>query len=148
MAETAVLAETLGAAALNLAKAPIGNHIPSGPYRSFTILEERNKIVSRKLPVVSQLAVLPTGKPFIGGDPKTPIASGENASNIVAREMLTRRRLPRSGPNAIEANQAEFGAKPEITVGRLSNRVDDAFDKAFADRPRGVRVLIDVERWV
>jgi hypothetical protein len=62
--------------------------------------------------------------------------------------MFTGGRLPWGGPNAVEAKQAEFCAKPEITVGRLSNRVDAACEKAFADRPRFVRVLIDVERWV
>jgi hypothetical protein len=92
--------------------------------------------LSGKLRVVSQLAVLPTCKPFRGANPKTPIARGEQASNIAAGEMLTRRRLPWDAPNAIEAKQAEFRAEPEITVGRLSNRVDDAFEKAVADRPR------------
>ena len=95
---------------------------------------------------MSQLAVLPTCKPFRSADPKTPVARDEQASNIAAGEMLTRWRLPWDAPNAIEAKQAEFRAQPEITVGRLGNRGDRAFEKAVADRPRGVRVLIDVER--
>ena len=78
-------------------------------------------ILSGKFRVLSQLAVLPTCKPFIGANPKTPIARGEQASNVAAGEMLTRRRLPWDEPNAIEAKQAEFRAQPEITVGRLSD---------------------------
>jgi hypothetical protein len=98
--------------------------------------------------VVGQLAVLPTCKPFRGANPKTSIAPGEHASNIGAREMLTRGRLPGDAPNAVEAKQAEFCAEPEITVGCLSNRVDDGFEKAVANGPRVVGVLIGVERRV
>jgi hypothetical protein len=105
-------------------------------------------ILPRKFRVVSELAVLPTYKSLSGTDPKTPIAPGEHASNIRARKVLARGRLPRDAPNAVEAKQAEFRAEPEITVGRLSNRVDDGFEKAVADGPGIVRVLIDVERRV
>jgi hypothetical protein len=97
---------------------------------------------------MSQLAILPTCKPSCGANPKTPIARCEQASNIAAREMLTRWRFPWDAPNAIEAKQTTFRAEPEITVGRLSKFVDGALEKAVADRPRGVRVLIDVERWI
>jgi len=97
---------------------------------------------------MSQLAILPTCKPFCGANPKTPIARGNESSNVAAREMLTRWRFPWDAPNAIEAKQTKFRAEPEITVGRLSNFVDGALEKAVADRPRGVRVLIDVERWI
>jgi hypothetical protein len=62
--------------------------------------------------------------------------------------MLTRRRLPWNGPNAVEPQQAEFGAEPEITVRRLSDGSDGAFEKAVTDCPRGMGVLTDVERWV
>ena len=121
LAETAVLSVALDAAALNRAESPGGSRRPAGPYRSFTILKERRNNLSGKLRVVSQLAVLPTCKPMISANPKTPIARGEQASNIVAGEMLTRWRLPWDAPNAIEAKQTEFRAEPEITVGRLSN---------------------------
>ena len=80
-------------------------------------------ILSGKLRVLSQLAVLPTGQPFVSANPKTSIARGEHASNIGAGEMLARGRLPGDAPNTVEAKQAEFRAEPEITVGRLSNRV-------------------------
>ena len=62
--------------------------------------------------------------------------------------MLARGGLPGDASNAIEAKQAEFRAQPEITVGRLRDRLDGAVGKAFADLPRRVRVLIDVERRV
>src|SRR5260370_31225976 len=44
---------------------------------------------------------------------------------------LIRRRLPRNILETIEAEQAEFCTKPEITVGRLRDRVDCAFGKKF-----------------
>jgi hypothetical protein len=62
--------------------------------------------------------------------------------------MLAGLRLPRDEPIAIEAKQAGFGTNPEVTVGGLRNGVDAALEKAFADHPGFVRVLIDVERWV
>jgi hypothetical protein len=111
------------------------------------ILDERTNYPG-KLRVLNQLAVLPTGNSISAANPNAPIAPGEEASNRSAREMLTCRRLPWDGSNAIESKQAEFGAEPEKTVRRLSNCVDAAFEKAFADRPRLVRVLINVERWV
>jgi hypothetical protein len=97
---------------------------------------------------VGQLAVLPTGKPRISANPKTPIARDEQRSNPAVWERLTRGRLPSGGPNAVEPEQAEFRAEPEITVGRLSNRVEGSREKAFADGPRFMRVLIDVERGI
>jgi hypothetical protein len=105
-------------------------------------------ILSSQFRVVRQLTVLPTYKSLSGANPKTSIAPGEHASNIRAREVLARGRLPGDAPNAVEAKQAEFRAEPEITVGCLSNRVDDGFEKAVADGPGIVRVLIDVERRV
>jgi hypothetical protein len=97
---------------------------------------------------MSELAILPTYKPFRGANPKTPIARGNESSNVATREMLTRWRFPWDAPNAIEANQTKFRAEPEIAVGCLSNFVDGAFEKTVADRPRVVRILIDVEGWV
>jgi hypothetical protein len=61
-------------------------------------------------------------------------------------QMFIPRRSPWNHPNAIEAKQAEVGAQPEITIGRLSNCVDGALIEAVANFPRGVRVLTDIER--
>jgi hypothetical protein len=69
---------------------------------------------------MSKLTVLPACKPFDSADPKAPIASGEQVSNIAAGQMFTRRRLPWDAPNAVESKQAEFRAEPEIAVGSLS----------------------------
>jgi hypothetical protein len=71
--------------------------------------------------MLSQLAVLPTCKAFLGTNPKIAVARDEQRSNFAAMEMLTRGRLPGDAPNPIETKQAEFGAQPEITVGRLSD---------------------------
>jgi len=94
--------------------------------------------------VLSQLAILPTGQPFVSANPKRSIARDEEFANKVAGKMLVPWRLPQDAANAIEAKQAEFRAQPEITVGRLRDRLDGAVGKAFADLPRGVRVLIDM----
>jgi hypothetical protein len=112
------------------------------------ILKERINGLAGKLRVLSQLAILPTCQTFTGSNPKTSIARGEEAFNKIAGEMLARRRLPGDTPHAIKTKQTEFRAHPQIAVGRLSYGVDHAFGKAFADLPRGVRVLADVERRV
>jgi len=122
--------------------------ISAYPHGSFTILEERINSLSRNLRVLSQLAILPTGQPFVSANPKSSIARDEEFANKAAGKMLIPWRLPRDAPNAIEAKQAEFRAQPEITVGRLRDRLDGAFGKAFADLPRRVRVLTDVKRRV
>jgi hypothetical protein len=77
VAKTAVLSGALDAATLNRAESSTGNRLNPDPYRSFTILKERVHRLSSKLGVLSQLAFLPTCKPSIGANPKTPIAAGE-----------------------------------------------------------------------
>jgi hypothetical protein len=59
--------------------------------------------------------------------------------------MLAHWWLPSYEPNAVEANQAEFRAEPEIAIARLSNRVYGPFERALADRPNAVCVFIDAE---
>jgi hypothetical protein len=111
------------------------------------ILKEGFNNLPIQLRVVSQLAVFPTCKPQNGANPKTPVPRYAQGSNIAAGKTLACWWPPRSGPNAIKAQQAEFGAEPEITVGGLSNREDDAFGEAVADSPCRVRILTRVERW-
>jgi hypothetical protein len=126
----------------------VGIVLHARPDGSFTILEERINSLSWNLWVQSQLAILPTGQPLMSANPKSSIARDQQPSNKIAGKMLIPRRLRREGPNAIEAKQAEFRSQPEITVGRLSNRLDRTFGKAFADLPGRMRVLVDIERWV
>jgi len=57
----------------------------------------------------------------MSANPESSIARDEQASNKAAGEMLTPSRLPPDAPNAIEAEQTEFRAQPEIAIGRLSN---------------------------
>ena len=102
-AETAVLSIALRVAALNPAESPQGRLPPADPYRSFTILEQRLDRLPLQFPVVSQLAVLPAGKPLRGANPKTSVAPGEQASDVGAGEMLPRWWLPRDGPHAVES---------------------------------------------
>jgi hypothetical protein len=135
------------AAALNCTEPAGGRHKAAKPHRPFPILKERTNL-SGNLRVERQLAVLPTCKPLGGANPKAPIAGGEQASDRSAREMLTCGRPPRDRSNTVEVEQAGFRAEPEISVGRLSNGGDGTFEKAVADRPCVVRVLIDVDRRV
>jgi hypothetical protein len=94
------------------------------------VLEERYNGLPSKLRVLRQPAVFPTGHPFMGANPKSPVVRGQQAE-----EMLTRWRLPRDGPNAVEAKQTEFRSEPEVAVRRLSNCPDPAFKKALANFP-------------
>src|SRR5262249_41690732 len=92
-----------------------------------------------------ELAALPACKPFESANPKSPVARREKLVNRVRRELLTRWRLPRDVPDAIEPKQTKFRSQPEIPVRRLGNAVDHAFGKAFANLPRRVRVLAHVQ---
>jgi len=148
LSETAIVTVALDLVTVNGAEFRNGIPVPAGPNRSLMILKYRPNPLPSHRPVGNQLAVPPTGKPSRGADPKSPIARRKQALNVVAGEMLIAGRPPRGKPDTIEPNQAEFRSEPEITVGRLSECVDDAFEKAFADRPRGVGVLINVERGV
>jgi len=54
------------------------------------ILKERSNFVSSEFGILTQLAILPTGKPFAGGNPESPVPRGEHAANIAAGKLLTR----------------------------------------------------------
>src|SRR4029077_3205843 len=60
--------------------------------------------------------------------------------------MLVRWWLPGYGPHAIKAKQAKVRAQPEISVRRLGNGADAAFEKALAHLPSRVRVLAYIQR--
>src|SRR6185503_12289795 len=133
---------------MNPTESPDRRRPPGNPYRSFAIFEQGFNNLPVQFRVVSQLAVLPAGEPAEGANPKPSVARALQASDIACGEMLPRRRLPRDGPDAIEPKQPEFGAQPEIPVGRLCNRPNKATRKHFADFPRGVCVLTHVETGV
>src|SRR5262249_7780278 len=139
------LSVALDAAIPNRAE-PAGKPHSRDPYRASPILKELENILSGQLWILSKFPVLPTGKSFRGANPKRPVAGGQQTPYKVIRQILIRWRLPGDGPDAIEANQAEFRTQPEIAVGRLGNPSDGAFGKAVANLPRRVRVLTDVER--
>jgi hypothetical protein len=74
------------------------------PNCSFTILNQLANSLPVQLRIVSQRPVFPARKPFVGANPKSPVASAEQGSNRSARQMLSGRRLPRHTPNAIKTN--------------------------------------------
>ena len=77
-----------------------------------------------------------------------PSRAASRFITLALGEMLASRRIPQNLLDAIEAKQAELRPKPQITIRSLSDRLDRPFEKSFADRPRGVCVLIDIERGV
>jgi len=103
--------------------------------RNITILEERINSLSRNLRVLNQLAILPTGQPFVSANPKSSIARDEEFANKAAGKMRIPWRLPLDSANTIKATQAEFRAQPEIAVGRLIKSPNIASSKALADLP-------------
>ena len=116
----------------------------TGPHDSATILKELQHIMSGKLRVLSQPAILPARQPSPGTDPECSIPRREETEDVVRRKMLARW-FPRYGSNAIEAKQAEFRAEPEITIAGLRDRVDPAPGEALADSPGCVCILAEVE---
>ena len=118
------------------------NGHPNGPV---PILQERSDGVPGNFWISGELAVLPTGKPFHRTNPKSTVARNQQGSDVIAGELLTVCRLPRDGLDTIEAEQSEFRAQPQITIRRLRHRKDGALGETFANFPRGVRVLADIE---
>src|SRR5208337_2602014 len=114
----------LRAAASDCAEPASGSRQRTGPHRSLTDLEQRCHKLFRKLLLRArgQLGTVPTYKAGKRANPKSAVARDEQAVDVLVREMLTRRWLPRNTANAIEAKQAEFRAEPEIPVRRLGNR--------------------------
>jgi hypothetical protein len=68
-AETAIFSVATRLTAMNRAESSAPSCIGISPDRSFTILKELHNSLSSKLRVLSQLAVFPTGQPFIGANP-------------------------------------------------------------------------------
>ena len=61
-------------------------------------------------------------------------------------KLLPRRWLPGDSVKSIEAEQTEFGAEPQIPIGRLGHREDRAHGEPVSGCPRRMPVLADVER--
>src|SRR5262249_7088889 len=149
VAQTAILAEALDVATVNRAELPgRRKRQRTDPYRAVMILEKLADFLAGQLGVLGQLPVLPTGQPFTGTDPKCAVACGEQVGDLAGGKRLIRWRLPGDRSDSIEANEGELRCQPEIAVGRLGHRGDDAFGKALSNLPRHVRVLADVERWI
>ena len=92
-----------------------------------------------------KLAVLPTGKPLLGGNPKSAVARNQKGIDPIAGQVLTHGRQPGDGLHTIEADQPEFCSQPKKTIRRLRHRKDGALGEAFANFPCSVRVLANVE---
>src|SRR5258705_4007163 len=112
------------------------------------ILKNLKNIISDDFGVLRELAILPACKSFGGANPKCPVSRSQQTENVIRGKLLIRWRLPGNVLDSIEAEQAEFGAQPKITVGSLGKCVNLAFGKAVANLPRCVCVLTDIQRWI
>ena len=136
---------TLDFSASDGAEAALRRVANSEPNCLLAIFQKRTNKGSSNLRVLPQLVFLPTGKSLEGTNPESAVVRNQQVSDVVAGQLLTARRLPRNGANAVKAKQTKFRTQPEITVGSLGNRIYLASGKALANPPRGVGVLIDVE---
>src|SRR5579862_4719646 len=121
---------------------------PSDPHRSRPIFKQRENILARQLRVHGKFSSVEASEPVGSPDPETAFPRKKQASNIGAREMLSRRRLPWCELDAIKPNNAELSAEPQIAVGPLSHRVNDALEKSVSGRPGCMGILTDGERGV
>src|ERR1700685_3788861 len=112
------------------------------------ILDEGQDIETRKLRVPPKFSVLPARKAAPRADPKGAVSRGEECPDQIGREALVRRRLPGNRPDAVKAQNAELGCKPQIPVAGLRNAVDLAPGKTVAILPGSMGVLRDIQRGV
>ena len=76
-----------------------------------------------------QPAVFPTGQPQLRPDPQAAITGGEQPADIDAGELrLIVRRLPDDVPVAVESQQAELRAQPQVSVRSLCDRGDGVLE--------------------
>ena len=99
-----------------------------------------------KLRVTGQTSVIPADKASIRPNPKSAVWVTSRPVDCCVRQVLTRRRLPGDAAITVESKQAEFRAKPKITIRRLGNRVDIALEEPIPNGPGGVRVLANLQR--
>ena len=103
---------------------------------------------STELRTPGQLAAPPGYKAGIRANPESAVARNEQAVDVVCRADADPQRLPWAPSNAIEAEQTEFCAQPEISVGCLGHCIDVALEEPIPDGPCAMRVLADLQRWV
>ena len=122
VAETAVLSVALGAATLNRAESP--SWAPR-TRRPISFLHDPQGAQQHSVQQVpgSGSACRPSNWQALHRCQSKDVHRARRAGFVIrlAGEMLTCWRLPWDVPNAVEVKQAEFGAEPEITIGRLSN---------------------------
>src|ERR1044072_7489785 len=134
-AQTAVVSKALHAAFPNCAEPPRRYRHTAGPYRAFVIFEDLEKITPGKFLVLSELAVFPACKAFCRSNPESSVTRDEQTKDKGGRKLLISRRAKSDTPHTVETKQSGFSTQPEIAVGCLSNRGDQALRKAFADFP-------------
>src|SRR4029450_11184606 len=101
------------------------------PDRALTVLEKGRHLLARELRILREVARLPAREAGVGANPQRSVARREQRVNRTRGERLVSGRLPRDGPDAVKADETEFGAEPEITVRRLGDGVDGPFENAF-----------------
>src|SRR5579859_2306495 len=116
------------------------------PDGSLAVLEQCVDEPSFELRIQGEPIASPACQARVRADPERAIARTEQTADVGIWERLTRRRLPRNGPDAVEPKQPQLRAEPQITVRRLTDGFDLASGKSLLSPPGSVRVLTDVER--
>src|SRR5262245_1618127 len=145
---TTIVAVAFTVAAPNHAERPFEVEVRDRPNRTLMILDKLKDETTCQGVIERELPVFQGCEPTFGADPQRSVACHQKTADVARRQWRALHRLPRNGPHAVEAKQAVFRAKPQIPVRCLRNRGDRALEEPVADRPGGVRVLTDVERWI
>src|SRR5262249_57812384 len=106
------------------------------PQRAVAVLVERMDDAAVQLRVGQELSAVPGRQPAERTDPERAVAGDEERSYEIGGKRSAVRWHPRNGAHAIEAQQAELGPEPQVTVGRLRKCDRLAFGETFADSPR------------
>src|SRR5215471_5267454 len=115
------------------------------PNRTFLIFEESSDGRSSQRVVPSQPPILPACQTLIGADPQRSVSGGKQAENVIRREALIHWWFPRPIAHAVETEQTELSAKPQITVWRLSNGINSAFGETVTNLPSRVDILTHIQ---
>src|SRR4030095_16160844 len=145
-AEAAALEMALPAPAADFAELAFLSEY-AGPHRPLAVFEQRCHEELVELRIVGQFGSVPANQTREGADPENAITRDQQAVWFV-RELLTCGKFPRNKANPIETKQSEFPAEPQIAIRCLGHRENGAQRVPLPDGPRGVGVLIDLQRRV
>src|SRR6516164_2633035 len=142
-----VCPEALAEAAAHCAESGVGTYTaPSGgPNRALVVRKQRLHEPTSEFGVTRQFDSVPACEARERANPKSAVGCANQLERELLRQLLPGRRLPGRRANAVESEQAELPAEPEIPVRCLSHAEDIASREPVPGGPRGVSVLLDTE---